>query len=62
MLKPLYIKKHGAQIEIARLLGTSEHTVSYAINGKIDTPMARKVRTIAKRNYGAVEIDVAPSK
>lgn len=40
------------------MLGISEHTVSFAIRGKIDTPAARKIRKIAKENYGAIEIDI----
>ncbi len=58
MTKPLHITKKGTGKEISKLLGISEHTVSFAIRGKIDTPTARKIRKIAKENYGAIEIDI----
>lgn len=57
MTKQLHTKK-GTGKEIARLLGVSEHTVSDAIRGKIDTDTARKIRTMAIRNYGAIEIEI----
>ena len=55
MIKQLHTKK-GTGKEIARLLGVSEQTVSKAIRGKSDTRMAKKIRTMAIRNYGAVEM------
>ena len=57
MTKQLHTKK-GTGKEIARLLGVSEHTVSVAIRGKSDTETARKIRTMAIRNYGAIEIEI----
>ena len=57
MTKQLHTKK-GTGKEIARLLGVSEHTVSDAIRGKIDTETARRIRTMAIRNYGAIEIEI----
>lgn len=57
MTKQLHTKK-GTGKAIARLLGVSEHTVSDAIRGKIDTDTARKIRTMAIRNYGAIEIEI----
>ncbi len=56
MTKQLHTKK-GTGKEIARLLGVSEQTVSAAIRGKSDTETARKIRTMAVRNFGAVEIN-----
>ena len=53
MSEQLHFKKRGAGKEIAKLLGVSEHTVSAAIRGKIDTPMARKIRTLAVKTFGA---------
>lgn len=57
MTKQLHTKK-GTGKEIARLLGVSEQTVSAAIRGKSDTETARKIRTMAVRNYGAIEIEI----
>ena len=57
MTKQLHTKK-GTGKEIARLLGVSEHTVCDAIRGKIDTETARKIRSMAVRIYGAVEIEI----
>lgn len=57
MTKQLHTKK-GTGKAIAKLLGVSEQTVSMAIRGKIDTDMARKIRTMAVRSYGAVEIEI----
>lgn len=57
MKKQLHTKK-GTGKEIARLLGVSEQTVSKAIRGKIDTETARKIRMMAVRNYGAIEIEI----
>ncbi len=51
----LHIKK-GTGKAIAKLLGVSEQTVSKAVRGRIDTLTARKIRTIAVRDFGAVEI------
>ena len=55
MKKQLHTIK-GIGKEIARLLGVSELTVSDAIRGKIDTDTARRIRTMAIRNYGAVKM------
>ncbi len=55
MTKPLYTKK-GTGKAIARLLGVSEQTVSMAIRGKTDTDLSRKIRTMAVRDFGAIEI------
>ena len=52
MTKQLHTKK-GTGKEI----GVSEQTVSAAIRGKSDTETARKIRTMAVRNFGAVEIN-----
>lgn len=57
MNKQLHTKK-GTGKAIAKLLGVSEQTVSKAIRGKSDTATAKKIRTIAVRNYGAVEIEL----
>ena len=51
----LHIKK-GTGKAIAKLLGVSEQTVSKAIRGKSDTQTARKIRTIAVRDFGAIVI------
>lgn len=48
--------KKGTGKAIAKLLGVSERTVSLAIRGKSDTKIARKIRTLAVRSYGAVEL------
>ena len=56
MAKQLLTTK-GTGRKIAKLLGVSEHTVSFAVRGKIDTDTARKIRKIAKENYGAVEVE-----
>ena len=56
MTKQLYTKK-GTGKAIARLLGVSEVTVSKAIRGKTDSETARKIRTLAKRSFGAVEVE-----
>ena len=58
MTKPLHITKNGTGVAIARLLGVSKVTVSKAMTGKIDTPLARKIRKLAKENYGAVEVGI----
>ena len=52
----LHIKK-GTGKAIAKLLGVSEQTVSKAVRGKSDSLTARKIRMIAIRNYGAIEIN-----
>ena len=57
MTKQLHTKK-GTGKEIARLLGVSEQTVSAAIRGKSDTETARKIRTMAVRRFGAIEIEI----
>ncbi|MBQ6083362.1 MAG: HTH domain-containing protein [Bacteroidales bacterium] len=57
MKKQLHTKK-GTGKAIAELLGVSEQTVSKAIRGKSDTTTAKKIRLIAIRNYGAVEIEL----
>lgn len=58
MTKPLHITKNGTGREIAKLLGVSKVTVSRAMQGHINTPLAKKIRKIAKENYGAIEIDI----
>ncbi len=55
--RQLHTKK-GTGKAIARLLGVSEVTVSKAIRGKTDTETARKIRTLAKRSFGAVEVEI----
>ena len=55
MTAQLHTKK-GTGREIAKLLRVSEQTVSKAIRGKSDTKIARKIRTLAVRSYGAVEL------
>lgn len=55
MTKQLHTKK-GTGKAIAKLLGVSEQTVSKAIRGKSDTETAMKIRTMAVRNYGAIEL------
>lgn len=55
MTAQLHTKK-GTGREIAKLLKVSEQTVSKAIRGKSDTKIARKIRTLAVRSYGAVEL------
>ena len=57
MKKQLHTKK-GTGKAIAELLGVSEQTVSKAIRGKSDTTTAKKIRLMAIRNYGAVEIEL----
>ena len=55
MAEQLHIKK-GTGAEIARLLGVSRVTVSHAIRGHSDSALAKRVRTLAKKCYGAVEV------
>ena len=55
MTMELHTKK-GTGKAIAKSLGVSERTVSLAIRGKSDTKIARKIRTLAVRSYGAVEL------
>lgn len=55
--RQLHTKK-GTGKAIAKLLGVSEVTVSKAIRGKTDTETARKIRTLAKRSFGAVEVEI----
>lgn len=57
MTKQLHTKK-GTGKAIAKLLGVSMQTVSKAMRGKSDTVTARKIRTLAIRNYGAVEVEI----
>lgn len=56
MTTQLHTKK-GTGKAIAKSLGVSEHTVSVAIRGKSDTQIARKIRTLAVKAYGAVVIN-----
>ncbi len=60
MAKQLLTKK-GTGKEIAKLLGVSEHTVSYAVRGRSDTETARKIRKLAKDHYGAIEVETEQS-
>lgn len=54
--RQLHTKK-GTGKAIARLLGVSEVTVSKAIRGKTNSEIAMKIRTLAKRSFGAVEVE-----
>lgn len=56
MAMQLHTKK-GTGKAIADLLGVSERTVSLAIRGKSDTETAKKIRTLAMRSFGALEIN-----
>ena len=56
MAEQLHIKK-GTGAEIARLLGVSRVTVSHAIRGHSDSDIARRIRRLAKKVYGAVVVD-----
>lgn len=51
--------KLGTGRAIARSMGVSFVTVSKAINGKTDSELARKIRTLAIKAYGAI---VLPEK
>ncbi len=55
MTTQLYTKK-GTGKAIAKSLGVREQTVSAAIRGKSDTKIAKKIRTLAVKAYGAIEI------
>lgn len=55
MAEQLFTKK-GTGKAIAALLGLSERTVSLAIRGHSNSALAKRVRTLAKKCYGAVEV------
>lgn len=48
--------KHGEAVAIARFLGCNKNTVTSALKGKYNTPLAQKIRKIALKR-GGVEID-----
>ncbi len=54
-LKRIWTKK-GVGKKIARALRCSTVMVSCALNGKKDTPLARKIRYVAVKEYGGIEV------
>ena len=52
----IYTKK-GTGKEIAKLMGVSVQMVSRALRGKSDTELARKIRTLAVRTFGAKVVE-----
>ena len=47
----------GTGKEIAKLMGVSVQMVSRALRGKSDTELARKIRTLAVKTFGAKVVD-----
>ncbi len=54
-LKRIWVKQ-GTGKKIARAFDCSTVIVSLALNGKKDTELARKIRYVAIKEYGGVEI------
>lgn len=50
------VVSHGDVVQIARSMGCTYEWVSKALNFKRDSLLARKIRHVAKEQYGGIEI------
>jgi hypothetical protein len=50
------IVEHGEQLKIASSMQCTKEMVSKSLNFKKDTDLARRIRYVAKSQYGGIEI------
>lgn len=55
MVRKIVLDRGGAK-QIAGAIGCTREMVSRALNYKVDTSLARKIRYVAKEQYGGVEV------
>lgn len=58
MSKRLVLKNRGDKAKIAKILNTDTRNVYNALNFCHSSKNAEKIRFIAKRDFGAVEIEI----
>ena len=46
------VTKHGVHVKIAADLGCHCNTVKNALKGKYNSPLAQRIRDIARKQYG----------
>ncbi|MCR5362429.1 MAG: hypothetical protein K6E73_10555 [Bacteroidales bacterium] len=52
------VTKYGDSTRIAQAMNCTLAMVSKALTYKKDTPLARRIRHVAKTQYGAVEVEM----
>lgn len=57
-MKKKIVIEHGCQKSIAKAFGCTREMVSKSLNYSKDTTLAKKIRYVAVKEYGGVEVNV----